>query len=56
MTMDIMESQIPIMIGSDTTGTLSITATIDGTIVSNRDITLYESAQIVLERDRDPRV
>ncbi len=56
MTLDVMESQVPIVIGADTAGTLHITATIDGTIVSNQDITIYESAQIVLTRERDPRV
>lgn len=56
MTMDVMESQVPIVIGADTAGTLHITATIDGTVVSNQDITIYDSAQIVLKRDRDPRV
>lgn len=56
MTLDIMEAQIPIVVGSDTPGTLSIQATIDTTLKSTTDITVYDTARIVLMRDQNPRV
>ncbi len=56
MNIDIMESQIPIILGADSPWILSINASIDGTITSNTDITIYNSARIVLMRDSSPFV
>ena len=56
MTLDIMEAQIPMVIGSDEPGTLHIQATIDTTLTSTTDITVYPSARIVLMRDQNPQV
>ncbi|MBC7503535.1 VCBS repeat-containing protein [Candidatus Gracilibacteria bacterium] len=56
MSMDIMESQIPVILGSDTVGTLRITATVNETITNTTELTIYDTARIILMRDRDPRV
>ena len=57
MSMDIMESQIPVIIGSDSSGTLNLSATLDENLFSgSKDITIYNSARIVLKRDSSPRV
>ncbi len=56
MNMDIMESQIPVILSSDTAGTLHIIATVDETIRNTTDIAIYDTARIVLMRDRDPHV
>lgn len=55
--MDTMEAQIPILIGSDNPGTMNISAKIDDTLViGTKDITVYDSARIVLVRGVNPRV
>lgn len=54
--MDIIESQIPILIGADSPGTLSINATVDDSIKGSKDITIFDTARIVLKRDSAPRV
>lgn len=57
MKMDIMEAQIPVVIGSDDSGMLNITATIDDNLLNGtKDITIYNSAKIVLMRGANPRV
>ena len=56
MNMDIMESQIPVILSSDRAGILHIIATVDETIRNTTDLTIYDTARIVLMRDRDPRV
>lgn len=56
MTLDIMEAQIPMIIGSDTPGSMRIKITSDTTLSSSTDITVYETARIVLMRDRSPQV
>ncbi len=54
--MDSIESQMPILIGSDSPGILSIQAIVDGTIKNNKDITVYDTARIALMRASDPQV
>lgn len=56
MILDIMESQIPIVLGADSPGILHINASIDGTISGEKDITIYNSARIVLMRNSTPFV
>jgi hypothetical protein len=56
LTLDVMDSQVPLMIGSDTAGTLTMTVTTETGIVSKKDIKIYDAAQIVLSRSADPRV
>lgn len=56
MTIDVMESQVPIIIGSDAPGTLHINATIDKVLTTVTDITIHSTARIVLMRDTIPRV
>lgn len=56
MTLDIMESDVPIIVGSDRAGILTLKATIDNTLSSAMNLTVYDSARIVLTRDRDPQV
>jgi hypothetical protein len=54
--MDIIESQIPILIGADSPGILSMKATVDDTIKGSKDITIFDTARIVLKRDSAPKV
>jgi hypothetical protein len=56
MTLDVMDSQIPLLIGSDTTGTLTMTVTTETGLVTKKEIKIYDAAQIVLSRSADPRV
>jgi hypothetical protein len=56
MTLDVMESQVPLIIGSDAPGALHITATIDKILSAETDITIHNTARIVLMRDALPRV
>lgn len=56
MTLDIMESDVPIIVGSDTVGTLTLKTKIDNILTSEMNLTVYDSARIVLTRDRDPQV
>ena len=51
-----MESQFPVVVGAAAPGNLSIQATVDDTIKSSKDITIYSSARIALFRDSDPKV
>ena len=54
--MDVMESQIPVLIGSDAAGTLRVTVTSEAGISSTADITVYEMAKIVLSRQGNPQI
>jgi hypothetical protein len=56
LTLDVMDSQVPLLIGSDTPGILTMTVTTETGIVSKKEIKIYDAAQIVLSRSADPRV
>lgn len=57
MTMDIMTAQIPIIVGSDSPGALTVTATVDNNLASgNMSIPVYNTASIVLKPDAVPKV
>jgi hypothetical protein len=56
LTLDVMDAQVPLLIGSDTAGTLTMTVTTETGIVTKKDIKIYDTAQIVLSRSADPRV
>lgn len=54
--MDSIEAQMPILIGSDSPGKLSLEVTVDGTIKDNKDLIIFNSARIAVMRSSNPQV
>ncbi len=54
--MDVIESQIPIIIGSDIWWTLKLQAVVDGAIWSNQELTIHNTARIAIMRASNPQV
>lgn len=53
-----MAAQIPIIVGSDSPGTLTVTATVDNNLATtgNMSIPVYNTARIVLIPGTTPKV
>ena len=56
MHIDAIESEIPLLVGSDITGEIVLTAKIDDTITTDLTLTTFESARVIISRTGTPQV
>ena len=53
---DAIETEIPLTVGSDIAGDITIRATIDETISTETELRVFESARVILSRTGVPEV
>lgn len=56
MHIDAIESEIPLLVGSDISGNILLTAKIDDTITTDLTLSTFESARVIISRTGTPQV